>query len=100
MKNQVTTICKQAERFAEITKKAIITGNIVRAKNCLAFAERLFETGSNETKNVISNVYVFFAFLFYAITPLQHFQSVSKIIEIGIYQTNQYLRKVILTLIS
>lgn len=59
MKNQVTTICKQAERFAEITKKAIITGNIVRAKNCLAFAERLFETGSNETKNVISNVYVF-----------------------------------------
>ena len=59
MKNQVTTIYKQAERFAEITKTAIITGNIVRAKKCLAFAERLFETGSNETRNVISNVYVF-----------------------------------------
>ena|SRR6188508_531306 len=59
MKNQATTIYKQAERFAEITKTAIITGNINRAKKCLALAERLFETGSNETKNAISNVYVF-----------------------------------------
>ena len=59
MKNQVTTVYKQAERFAEITKMAIITGNINRAKKCLALAERLFETGSNETKNAISNVYVF-----------------------------------------
>ena len=59
MKNQVTTVYKQAERFAEITKKAIISGNINRAKKCLALAERLFETGSNETKNAISNVYVF-----------------------------------------
>ena len=38
MKNQVTTIYKQADRFAEITKKAIITGNINRAKKCLAVA--------------------------------------------------------------
>ncbi len=59
MKNQVNTVYKQAERFAEITKMAIITGNINRAKKCLALAERLFETGSNETKNAISNVYVF-----------------------------------------
>lgn len=59
MKNQVTTIYKQAERFAEITKAAIVSGNIVRAKKCLALAERLFATGSYETKNAISNVYVF-----------------------------------------
>jgi hypothetical protein len=59
MKNQVSTIYKQAERFAEITKTAIITGNISRAKKCLALAERLFITGSNETKNVITNVYIF-----------------------------------------
>ncbi|MBA4155456.1 hypothetical protein [Flavobacterium sp.] len=59
MKNQVTTIYKQAERFAEITKSAIVSGNIVKAKKCLALAERLFITGSTETKNVISNVYVF-----------------------------------------
>lgn len=59
MKNQVITIYKQAERFAEITKKAIISGNIVRAKRCLDFAEQLFTYGSNETKNAISNVYIF-----------------------------------------
>lgn len=59
MKNQVTTIYKQAERFAEITKTAIITGNISRAKKCLALAERLLATGSNETKIAISNVYLF-----------------------------------------
>lgn len=59
MKNKVTTIYKQAERFAEITNKAIISGNISRAKRFLNIAENLFETGNNETKNVISNVYVF-----------------------------------------
>jgi hypothetical protein len=58
MKNQVNTIYKQAERFAEITKKAIITGNINRAKKCLLVAEQLFKTGSNETKIAITNVYV------------------------------------------
>ena len=59
MKNQVITIYKKAERFAEITKNSIITGNINRAKKCLAIAEQLLETGSNETKITISNVYVF-----------------------------------------
>jgi hypothetical protein len=59
MKNQATTIYKQAERFAEITKTAIISGNISRAKKCLALAERLFSTGSGETRSAISNVYVF-----------------------------------------
>jgi hypothetical protein len=59
MKNKINSIYNQAERFAEITKKAIISGNISRAKKLLAIAENLLETGSNETKNVISNVYVY-----------------------------------------
>ncbi len=59
MKNQVTTIYKQTERFAEITKRAINAGNINRAKKCLALAERLLTTGSNETRIAISNVYLF-----------------------------------------
>jgi len=59
MRNKINTIYKQAERFAEITNKAIISGNISRAKKLLAIAENLLETGSNETKNVISNVYVY-----------------------------------------
>ena len=53
------TVYKQAERFAEVTKTAIVSGNIARAKKCLALAERLFVSGSSETKNAIANVYVF-----------------------------------------
>lgn len=59
MKHQVQTVYRQAERFADITTKFIISGNIGRAKKCLALAERLFATGSNETKAAISNVYVY-----------------------------------------
>lgn len=59
MRNKINTIYKQAERFAEITKKAIISGNISRAKKLLSIAENLLETGSSETKNVISNVYIY-----------------------------------------
>lgn len=59
MKNQVFSIYNQTQRLAEITKKAIVSGNIVRAKKCLAVAEHLFTTGNSETKNAISNVYVF-----------------------------------------
>lgn len=59
MRNQVTTIYRQAERFAEITKTAIITGNINRARKCLALAERLLVNGNNETRIAITNVYVF-----------------------------------------
>ena len=64
MKNQAQTIHKQAERFAEITKKFIVSGNISRAKKCLALAERLFATGRNETNCAFSNVYVFSVSLF------------------------------------
>ena len=59
MKNKAATIYKQTERFAEITKTLIITGNISRAKKCLSIAEQLFENGSAETKNAISNIFVF-----------------------------------------
>ncbi|RZJ72965.1 hypothetical protein [Flavobacterium sp.] len=59
MKNRITTIYKQADRFAEITKAFIRTGNIARAKKCLAVAEKLFTEGNQQTKNAIANTYVF-----------------------------------------
>lgn len=59
MKNKATTIYKQAERFAEVTKLAIVSGNIVRAKKFLSLAEQMMIQGSNETKSIISNVYVY-----------------------------------------
>ncbi|NUY79592.1 hypothetical protein HUK80_01695 [Flavobacterium sp. MAH-1] len=59
MKNRITSIYKQADRFAEITKTFIRTGNIARAKKCLAIAEKLFNEGNQQTKSVIANTYVF-----------------------------------------
>ena len=58
MKIKVLSIYKQAERFAEVTQKLLISGNISRVKKCLAIAERLMKNGNNETKNVISGIYV------------------------------------------
>ena len=58
MKNHVVSIYRQAERFAEITQKFLITGNIPRAKKCLEVAEKLLKTGTEETKNVISGIYL------------------------------------------
>ena len=50
---------KQIERFADVTKKLIMVGNIQRAKRCLQKADEIFNNGTSEIKNAISNVYVF-----------------------------------------
>ena len=47
------------QRFADVTKTLIIQGNIGRAKRCLNTAEEIFNKGTAEIKNVVSNVYVF-----------------------------------------
>jgi hypothetical protein len=52
-------IYNQAQRFAEITKILVMTGNIKRLKTCLQKAEDFFNNGTSEIKNAISNVYVF-----------------------------------------
>lgn len=54
-----TNIYKNAQRFAKITKWFLISGNISRAKRCIQKAENIFNTGNSQSKNVISNVYVF-----------------------------------------
>jgi hypothetical protein len=59
MKNQAKSACAKAVQFAEITKNFIRKGNILRVKKCLSVAEQLLVTGNTETKNVISNIYVF-----------------------------------------
>lgn len=59
MRNKINTVYKQAERFAVITNKAIVSGNISRAKKFLNIAENLLVTGCNETKEVISTVYIY-----------------------------------------
>ncbi|GAB1395512.1 MAG TPA: hypothetical protein PKN57_10900 [Saprospiraceae bacterium] len=57
--NEKLNIYKQAQRFADVTKKLIITGNVKRAKRCLNVASNLMEKGNKEIQNAISNVYVY-----------------------------------------
>lgn len=59
MRNQVKTASSKAIQFAEITKNLIRKGNIPRAKRCVEIAEQLLKNGNAETKNAISNIYVF-----------------------------------------
>ncbi len=88
MKNKINTIYTQAERFAEVTKKAIISGNISRAKKCLEKAEQLLQTGTNETKSVISNVYVYSVSTF---MELRHC-SISNLFPVGL--KSEYLKQI------
>lgn len=64
MKTSTETIYSKASRFAMVTKKSIMNGNIWRAKKCLMIAERIFEEGTQETKNAISNVFLHSVSLF------------------------------------
>lgn len=60
MKNKTNTnIYAQMQRFADVTKTLIMTGNILRAKRCLERAEDIFNKGTDEIKNAVTNVYVF-----------------------------------------
>jgi hypothetical protein len=51
-------IYRQAQHFADITKRLIASGNIHRAKKCLQIAEDIFVNGTAEVKNVITNIYL------------------------------------------
>lgn len=61
---KILNIYKQAQRFADITKALIVAGKVQRAKHCLQKAENLFNSGTQEVKNVISNVYLYSVSLF------------------------------------
>jgi flagellin-specific chaperone FliS len=52
-------IYKQAQRFADVTKELIATGNMNRARKCLQKAEDIFISGSEEVQNAISNIYLY-----------------------------------------
>ena len=52
-------VYQQMLRFADVTKNLIMKGNIQRAKLCLQKAEELFNNGTSEIKNAISNVYLY-----------------------------------------
>lgn len=60
MKNKMTySVYKRMQRFASLTVTLVLKGNVTRAKKCLDAVERLYVNGSAQTKNAISNVYVY-----------------------------------------
>ncbi len=48
-----------AQQYADLTKGLIRSGNSIRLQKCLRIAEQLFKKGSPETKNAITNVYLY-----------------------------------------
>ncbi len=47
------------QRFADLTKKCILEGNIKRAEGCFKTADKLLVTGNMIIKNAVENVYVY-----------------------------------------
>ena len=58
-RNLKTNLYKQAHRFADTTKKLVVAGHFKLARRCFQEAEMIFNNGSSEVKNAISNCYVF-----------------------------------------
>jgi hypothetical protein len=60
MKNKSKqTVYSQMQRFADVTKIALVEGNLERARHCMIIAEEIFKSGNEDVKNIVSNVYVF-----------------------------------------
>ena len=60
MKKELTpTAYQQLHRFAELTNRLILQGNIARAQRCLNTAEQLFLSGNKLLQDNISTIYVF-----------------------------------------
>lgn len=59
---------RQAQRFADLTKRLLLTGQQARALRCLRIAEALFRKGDARIRNAIANVYV------YSVTPVMEMQ--------------------------
>lgn len=56
---QSKNLYKVMQRFADLTSKFILEGNINRAARCFKIADKLMTTGNIIIKNAVSNVYVY-----------------------------------------
>lgn len=57
MKNRIEDLQTQAEKFARLTQNLVMKGHIARAKKLLAITEKLLQSGSQETQQIISSVF-------------------------------------------
>ena len=47
------------QRFADVTNKLILEGNLQRAEKCFRIADTLLRTGNLIIKNAVANVFVY-----------------------------------------
>jgi len=52
-------VYKQMQKFADLTITMVLKGNMTRAKKCLDAADSLLVNGNYQTRNAISNVYLY-----------------------------------------
>lgn len=52
-------VYSQMQRMAGLTISMVLTGKLIRAKKLLDAAEKLFLNGNYQTRNAVSNVYVY-----------------------------------------
>ncbi|GLU57456.1 DUF7674 family protein [Dyadobacter frigoris] len=60
MRNKLrNSVYKQMQQFAALTVTFVLSGNAERTKRCLNAVEKLYLNGSYQTRNAITNVYVY-----------------------------------------
>jgi hypothetical protein len=56
---QSENLSKYMHKLANITKLCVLEKQMGKAKNYLAYVERMYNQGDIRTKNIITNIYVF-----------------------------------------
>lgn len=60
MKNRIKKgIYERMQHFSDLTLKLVLDGRMQRTAKCLAAAENLFVTGTVQTRNAITVVYIY-----------------------------------------
>lgn len=59
MRKQAKTALFKTVQLAEITKEFFRRDNIPRARRCLEIADKMLSSGTAETKNAVSNIYLY-----------------------------------------
>ena len=59
MKSKSNSVYNQMQRMADLTVQMVLTGKMTRAKRFLDTAEKLFLSGNYQTRNAVSNIFVY-----------------------------------------
>ena len=58
-KRNSNNVYNQMHRMAELTIMTVLSGRLIRAKRLLDVAKKLFENGNYQTRNAVTNVFLY-----------------------------------------